>query len=136
MSHVLWGRKYGVPIIRITGGTLSHCREEMHFRTREGGWEDLGIYPEGMSPSRKEWQLPYRPRMINDRDPGHYGAVCIKCAARWLDRLQRAAESPMLTSPYGGGQYRSPHYGTYLHESRVIQWACAIGHHKPIQFGY
>ena len=82
-----------------------------------------------------EWKLPYQPRMINDRDPGHQGPVCPTCAPQLQDTLRRAAETPMLTSPYAKGKkYRSPHYGTYLREARVIEWACVTGQHGQAKF--
>lgn len=86
-----------------------------------------------------EWKLPYQPRMINDRDPGHQGPVCPACAPQHQAALDRAGNTPMLTSPYGnpaggGKRYRSPHYGTYLHWARVIEWACASGQHGPVRF--
>lgn len=129
-EFVLWGSKYGVPPIKITGGTREECRSEMGFRVIEGGWDGLLIIPKGTPyHSRPEWQLPYQPRMMNDRDPGDVGPVCPVCAPDYVDLLTRAEQCPMSSSPYGGQPYRSPHYGTYLHEARVIQWACATGNH-------
>lgn len=82
----------------------------------------------------EEWKLPYQGRMINDRDPGHIGPVGFCCAEQYVDRLNRAESSPMLTSPYGGKPYESPHAGTYRHGARVVQWACASGQHGPVTF--
>lgn len=81
-----------------------------------------------------EWKLPYQPRMINDADPGHEGPICPECAYDHAATLALAEDTPMLTAPGVKGQYRSPHYGTYLHEARVIQWACASGQHGPVRF--
>lgn len=122
-EFVLWGSKYGVPPIKITGGTREECRREMRFRVIEGGWNGLCVMPKGMPyNSRPEWQLPYQPRMINDRDPGNVGPVCPVCAAQWLRYLAHAES-------YGDNPHESPHPGTYRHEARVIQWACATGNH-------
>lgn len=83
--------------------------------------------------AHKEWKLPYQPRMINDADPGHEGPVCLWCAEQYLDTLRRAEATPMLKD-LRNREYRSPHYGTYMHELRVIQWACASGQHGPVKF--
>lgn len=36
--------------IRIDGGSLGHCRQELAFRKRQGGWWHLVIMPAGQAP--------------------------------------------------------------------------------------
>jgi len=44
---VLWGIKYVPRALKITGGTIAHCRRERASREQEGGWVGLVIYREG-----------------------------------------------------------------------------------------
>lgn len=81
----------------------------------------------------REWRVPFEPRMINDADPGHEGPSCEPCATYQRDRQARADGSPMLTSPYGGKPYRSPHAGTYLFHARYSRFQCTQGVHGPVR---
>lgn len=56
-DFVLWGFKESykgpdgsVAPLRLTRGTMRHCKAEQKFRTREGGWT-LGIYAQGDAPA-------------------------------------------------------------------------------------
>lgn len=80
----------------------------------------------------REWELPFTARQINDRDPGHEGPSCKPCAEYQADRIRRAEESPMLTGPYGGQPYVSPHAGTYRWEAAYSRWACTQGQHGTL----
>ncbi len=46
---VAWGinLSYVPCAIKLTGGTLAHCRDEVRFRQRGTGWLGLTIYKEG-----------------------------------------------------------------------------------------
>lgn len=50
-EFVLWGYKpaYGPAPIKLTGGTLRHCRSGRKMREGEGDWM-LGIYARGDAP--------------------------------------------------------------------------------------
>ncbi len=43
---VVWGIKYVPQAIKVTGGTLAHCRREVVARKAEG-WIGLAVYAEG-----------------------------------------------------------------------------------------
>lgn len=81
--------------------------------------------------TRQEWQLPFQPRMINDREPGHEGPSCGKCAAYQARQIANAENCPMLKSSRGG-EYRSPHASTYLFEARFSRWQCTQGVHGSL----
>lgn len=70
---VAWGVKYVSDPIRLTGGTLAHCRSEIRTRKQEGGWTGLALYPEGapypearitQTPDGRWWQVAADPHAV------------------------------------------------------------------------
>jgi hypothetical protein len=84
-----------------------------------------------LAPHRREWELPFAIRQINDIEPGHQGPSCRDCADYQADRYRRAEQSPMLRGS-DNQLCRSPHAGTYLFEARYSRWACTQGAHGPL----
>ncbi len=64
------------------------------------------------------------------------GPTCGDCEPFIADRLKNG-EGPMLTSPYGGNKYESPHAATYRTEARMAQVSCRVGvHGQRVTFPY
>lgn len=81
---------------------------------------------------RRDWEVPFQGRMINDNDPGVQGPSCEPCAAYQADRTARAEGSPMLTGS-DGKRYRSPHAGTYMFHARFSRFQCTQGVHGRVE---